>query len=832
VIEVDKKRLEAFENTWQNEPGWCGFFTVVNNQPLGKRFMLTSMTFFFLAGVLALLMRIQLAIPDNEMMDPRFYNQLFTMHGSTMMFLFAVPFMEGLALYILPLILGSRDVSFPRLSAFSYWTYLFGGIFFFVSFFIGQAPDAGWFAYTPLSGPKYSTIGIDFWVLGLAMVEVSGIGTGIELAVTILKMRARGMSINKMPLYVWTILVIAIMIVFAFTVLLVATLLLELDRMLEMKFFNTDFGGNSLLWQHLFWFFGHPEVYIMFLPATGLISTIVATFARRAVVGYTLVAMAIVVTGFVSFGLWVHHMFATGLPELATAFFTASSLIIAVASGTQVFAWIATIWGTKPQFKVPLLYFLGFMFNFVLGGLTGVMVAVASFDWQVHDTYFVVAHFHYVLIGGVVFPTFGGLAYYLPKITGRMLNQRIGNWSFWLTFFGFNITFFPMHIMGFMGMPRRIYTYPQELGLGDLNMLSTVGAFILGLGGVLFLVDFLYSLKKGDAAGNNPWGARSLEWGLSSPPPIYGYLTPPNYRDQDGQYIETSEPPSRLQSALMAGPVDWRATPVTSVIRAEEEGVQWLPGPTWVPFLSAVILLVVMLATLLKLYLLSGISFIFFAGMVVYWLWPNHPEHIQQEAIALEEKTGVSFRPAGTASTVWWGMVGVITVLATALGALYFSYFYLWLQAKSWPQDNLGLPAMAPVLIALGLLLLSALPMNWGHMRICADRRKWVIPSLLLSFVLGCTSFIILFFEMITLPFPPTLNAFTSAFYVIYWVILLYMIVGIGFVLSILVRLSVEKMIQLNPLVLHSQLTRMYWNALLVMSISFWAVLYLAVIII
>jgi cytochrome c oxidase subunit I+III len=828
AIEVDEKKLRAFENTWQNQGGIAGWFTVVNNQPLGKRFMATAMIFFFMGGILALLMRLQLAIPDNEMMDPRTYNQFFTIHGSTMMFLFAVPFMEGLALYLLPLMLGSRDVSFPRLSAFSYWTFLFGGIFFYASFFSGNAPDAGWFAYTPLSGPKYSTIGIDFWILGLAMVEISGLGTGIELAVTILKMRAKGMTINKMPLFAWTILVISLMIIFAFTVLLVATMLLEMDRMLGTKFFNVHFGGNSLLWQHLFWFFGHPEVYIMFLPATGIISTIVATFARRAIVGYTLVAMAVVVTGFVSFGLWVHHMFATGLPELANAFFTASSLIIAVASGVQIFAWIATIWGSKPAFKVPFLYFLGFMFNFVAGGLTGVMVAVASFDWQVHDTYFVVAHFHYVLIGGVLFPVFAGLAYYLPKITGRLLNERLGKWAFWLTFMGFNLTFFPMHIMGLWGMPRRVYTYSAELGLGELNMLSTVGAFILGAGAVIFLIDFIYSLIKGAPAGNNPWQARSLEWTLPSPPPIYGYVTPPNYHEQDGQFIAQNLPPSRVQTALNAGPIGWRATPITSALKAEVEAVQWLPGPSWEPFLSALALLIVMLGMLMKLYLLSAVAFIFFAGLIIYWVWPNQMPHIQQAAIELEEFTGVTFRPDGSKSTIWWGMLGLITVLTTALGALYFTYFYLWLQSESWPQQGLSVPGMNWFVLSGILLITSLIPAYWNLREVRSGRGKHVFLASLLTFTLGTTAMGILIYDVFALPFSPAENAYASCFYVIYWMFLAILITGLGMWLAILARIGTEKEVLLTSFLLQIQLAWMYWLFATVAAVTVWGVLYLA----
>lgn len=821
-VEVDEKKLTAFEKTWQSGESFWSFFKVVNNQPLGKRFMATAMVFFAMGGVLALLMRLQLAVPDNTLLGPHTYNQFFTVHGSTMMFLFSVPFLEGLALYLLPMMIGSRDVAFPRLSAFSYWLYLFGGTFFYISFFTGEAPDAGWFAYTPLSGPKYSDLGVDFWVLGLALVEISGIATGIELGVTVLKMRARGMSLNRIPLFAWTILVISFMIVFAFTVLLMATSMLEMDRMLGTKFFNTDFGGSSLLWQHLFWFFGHPEVYIMFLPATGIISSIVATFAKRPIKGYTLVALAIVLTGFVSFGLWVHHMFATGLPELANAFFTGASLIIAVASGIQVFAWIATLWGRNPVFRVPFLYFIGFLVNFVAGGVTGVMVAVVPFDLQVHDTYFVVAHFHYVLIGGVLFPIFGGLAYWLPKITGKMLNEKIGKLSFWLTFIGFNITFFPMHFMGFEGLPRRVYTYPSELGLGDLNLLSTIGAFTLGLGAIVFFYDFIWSLRKGKEAGNNPWDSTSLEWSLSSPPPIYGFLTPPSYP------LEEKKPPTRVEQALTAGPLGWRATPVTNTLTGEIEGVQWLPGPTWMPFLSAVTLLFTFLGLLLKLYLLSIVTFVIFAGMIIQWLWPSLPKELQKEIFELEEITGVTTSPTGNKSPLWWGILGLIVVMVMGMGSLFFSYFYLWLYSNRWPQDNSVVPDMKLFLVGLGLLIMSAPLIYWIKREIKKKKARYIFIAALLSFILGTSSFAIFFFDMLEIPFSPGENAYSSAFYCIYWLLMAFVLSGVGIILSIMVRIGTEKYIEFPDFLLHAQVTNMYWLCVTALAIATFLVLYIA----
>jgi cytochrome c oxidase subunit I+III len=824
----DKNQIIAFEETWQSPKGLKGFISTVNNQPLGKRFMTTAMFFFLFGGILALLIRIQLAIPDNQFVGPHFFNQLFTLHGSIMMFLFSVPFMEGLALYILPLMLGSRDVAFPRLSAFSYWTYLFGGTIFFMSFIIGEAPDSGWFSYTPLSGPKFSGLGIDFWVLGLALVEVSGIATGIELAVTILKLRARGMPLNRLPLFVWAILVITLMIVFAFTVLLMATTMLEMDRLIDTKFFNNDYGGSALLWQHLFWFFGHPEVYIMFLPATGIVSTVLATFARRPIRGYLLVALAIVITGFVSFGLWVHHMFATGLPELATAFFTAASLIIATASGIQVFAWIATIWGSRPQYKTPFLFMLGFLIIFVIGGLTGVMVAIVPFDLQVHDTYFIVAHFHYVLIGGVVFPVFGGLAYWLPKITGKMLSETLGKWSFWLTFTGFNITFFPMHFMGFLGLPRRVYTYPRSLHLGDMNMVSTIGSFILALGFLVFIFNFFRSLKKGALAGNNPWEAHSIEWTLTSPPPIYGFLTPPHYHGENGLYVEEPAPEDEIQHALNAAPVGWRATPVTSAINGEIQAIQWLPGSTYMPFMAALALSIFFIGLLLKLYLMSVVFIVFFAGLVVQWVWPNQSIEVQEDALLMEKKFGITLRPTGSKSTLWWGMLGLTIVLAMALGSFLFSYFYLWLYSAHWPQEKLPVPSMKLFLMATTLVTISWAGTYWSKREIQKDTQRFVFISLLISFFTVIGALGIYFYDLSQIPFSYTQNAYGSIFFGIYWLLISYVIVGAATILGLLVRLFTEKKIFLHPLLLQAQICSMLANFIILAALMVWVTLFLA----
>jgi cytochrome c oxidase subunit 1 len=614
-----ERRLTA---TWSRPPGLIGWLSVVNHTEIGKRYLFTAFVFFALGGLEALLMRIQLSRPENQFLGPDLYNQIFTVHGSTMMFLFAVPIMEGIGLYFVPLMIGTRNVAFPRLNAYSYWVYLIGGLLLYGAFFLNTGPDAGWFSYTPLAGPQFSPgKRVDVWAQLITFTELSGLAAAVNMITTIFKQRAPGMSLNRIPLFVWSQLVTSFMVVFAMPAVMVASSLLAMDRLIATHFFNAAEGGDALLWQHLFWFFGHPEVYIIFIPALGMVSTILPTFTRRPVFGYMALVLSLVATGFIGFGLWVHHMFATGLPQLGASFFTAASMMIAIPSGVQIFCWLATLCTGKPRFATPLLFVAGFVAIFVMGGLTGVMLASVPLDLQVHDTFFVVAHFHYVLIGGAVFPLLGALHYWMPKITGRMMSEAAGKWCFWLLFIGFNLTFFPMHILGLHGMPRRVYTYPAGLGWTQMNQLATVGSGILGIGVAVFVGNFLWSRRHGRPAGDNPWGASTLEWDTASPPPPYNFPFLPTVRGREPLWTDDGMNPEN-RPVVVGLRTDRREVLVTNSLDASPDHRDILPGPTLVPLALALATAVGFIGVIFTPWAIP-VGLVLAGAVLVVWFWPR-----------------------------------------------------------------------------------------------------------------------------------------------------------------------------------------------------------------
>lgn len=616
---LDDAALESrLVQLWGTGPGLWAWITTVDHKLIGRRYVVTALCFLALGGFAALAMRLQLGSPDNKLIKPDLYDQLFTMHGSTMMFLFAVPVLETIAVYLVPLMIGTRNVAFPRLNAFGYWVYLFGGLMLWGAFLFNSGPDAGWFSYVPLASQEYDVANrSSFWAQMITYTELSGLAVAVEIIVTVFKMRAPGMTLDRIPLFVWAALVTAFMILFAMPAVMVCSTMLMLDPLLGFRFFDWKNGGDVLLWQHLFWFFGHPEVYFIFIPATGIVSAVIPALAQRKMFGHTAIVLSLIATGFLSFGLWVHHMFVTGLPRLGESFFTASSMAVSVPTGVQIFCWIATLWGGALRWRVPLLFVFGFIVNFVIGGLTGVMVASVPIDTQVHDTYFVVAHLHYVLIGGGVFPLIAGFYYWFPKAYGRMLNETLGRWNFWLAMIGFNVAFFPMHILGLMGMPRRIYTYQAEMGWGPLNLLSTIGAFIFAASFVVLLVNVIASLRRGEKAPDNPWDAGTLEWATTSPPPPQNFTRIPVVTDIEPLWANPQSLP-----AVEGLRIDRREVIVSTLVEAEPEVRESSPVPSIWPFLAAMVTSVTLLGSVFTARSIEW-GAIPIAIVFIGWFWPK-----------------------------------------------------------------------------------------------------------------------------------------------------------------------------------------------------------------
>jgi cytochrome c oxidase subunit 1/cytochrome c oxidase subunit I+III len=511
--------------------GLLRWIASVDHKQIGIMYLIASLVFLVVGGLEAVLMRLQLARPNANVLSPEAYNQLFTMHGTTMIFLALMPMLIGFGNYIVPLMIGAHDMAFPRLNAFGLWTLVFGGLLLYYSFLDGGAPDAGWFAYAPLSDLEYtSTNGVNYWALSLLITGIGSVTGAINFIVTILTMRAPGLTMRRLPLFVWMMLVTSFILLFAMPLLNAGLVMLLADRLLEARFFVRE--GSPVLWQHVFWAFGHPEVYILILPAFGMISEIIPVFSRKPIFGYEFVAGSTIAIGFLSFGVWAHHMFATGLGFGFNAFTAAATMLISVPTGIKIFSWIATMWGGKLRFTTAMLFAVAFLITFTIGGITGVTFAIVPTDWQTTDTYYVVAHLHYVFVLGTQYAVFAAVYYWFPKMTGRMLSETWGKWHFWLNLVGSNVTFFVQHFLGLMGMPRRVYTYPDLPGWGLLNMISSVGSVISAIAILIFILNIIISLRRGQAAGNNPWDAWTLEWATTSPPPPHNFDELPPIRSR------------------------------------------------------------------------------------------------------------------------------------------------------------------------------------------------------------------------------------------------------------------------------------------------------------
>ena len=706
------EEFERLRNAWE-PPGGIGIITEVNNIFIGLFYIGAAFLFFLLAGILGLLIRVQLAVPDGALLSDQIYNQVFTVHGTAMMFLFAVPMVEAIAVYLLPSVLGARDLPFPRLSAYAFWAYAIGGVCFFLSLVWRVAPDGGWFMYPPLTSAEYSPgLNADFWLLGIGFIEISAIAGAIEIAIGVLRTRPPGMTLDRMPIYAWAMLIFAGMIIFAFPAVILATTMLELERAFGMPFFIAERGGDPVLWQHLFWFFGHPEVYIIFIPATGMVSMIVPTVAQTPLVGYRLVVLALVATGYLSMGLWVHHMFTVGLPPISLSFFSAASAAVAIPSGIQVFAWIATIAAGRLRLTVPALFILGFLMVFTIGGLTGVMVALAPYDQQAHDTYFVVAHLHYVLIGGMVFPLFAAFYYWAPTVSRRLLSEKLGRWTFALLFIGVNLAFFPMHIAGLLGMPRRVSTYPAGLGWEWSNLVATIGAFVFAAAVLVFIIDLLRNFRPSvDHDPGNIWNAGTLEWAgnglynLRSIPVVtsrYPLWTRPSLVQeiQDGAWY--------LPGTATGG----RETLVTSVVEARPHYLVQLPGPGWAHVIAAVFTAAFFIILVFKLIAPALACGVIAIAAILVWMWQIDPG--PGEPVDIGGGLTVPVNVAGPSSHSWWATVTLILVIATYFVCLVFSFFYYWLvNLGEWPPAGTPLPpfewpAAAAVLYVLASLMMMA----------------------------------------------------------------------------------------------------------------------------
>ncbi len=698
------RQLDA---VWRTPPGF-GRLAAVNHSVIGRRFIVTAFFFFAVGGVLAMLIRAQLATPRSAFLGPEVYNQIFTMHGTVMMFLFAIPLFEGLAMYLLPKMLGARDMAFPRLSAYGYWCYLFGGSILLLALFFGVAPDSGWFMYTPLSSSAYTPgINADVWLLGITFVEISALSAAIEIIVSILKVRAPGMSLERMPIMAWYLLVTAFMMLFGFPPLILGSILLELERAFDLPFFDPTRGGDPLLWQHLFWLFGHPEVYIIFLPAAGVVSTVLPVLARREIVGYTWIVVSVVALAFLSFGLWVHHMFTVGIPHLALAFFSAASTAVAVPTAVQIFAWIATLLAGRPQLKLPMLYLLGFFSVFVVGGLTGVMLAVVPFNWQVHDTHFVVAHLHYVLVGGFVFPMLAAAYYWLPHFTGRAPRHSLGIAAFWLIFAGFNLTFLAMHWTGLMGMPRRVYTYGADTGWEWLNLVSSAGGFLMAMGFALFAADMVLQWRFGRRAERNPWRATTLEWATAMPPPTYNFASLPsvahraplaNARDLGAQLAAG-------RGYLGFVRHGWLETLGVEMTSGRIEQVVRLPAPTHLPLLSAILTGVFFAAMLFKLYVVAIAGALLAVGSLLLWTGTGGDRR-DRGPLPVGQGEQALLHPESPKAPSLGAMILTLVADGTAFASLAFGLLFLWVVAPNWPPPTLVEPGIvASVLVVAGLVL-------------------------------------------------------------------------------------------------------------------------------
>lgn len=793
--EVQRAQEERLLEVWRTPTSWR-YWSAVNNSVVGLWYTVTACAFFLFGGVLALLMRMQLAVPNNDFVSADLYNQIFTMHGTVMMFLFAVPILEAISILLLPQMTGARDLPFPRLSAYGFWCFLIGGVFVCGSIFFNAAPKGGWFMYPPLTSSYQDGIGADIWLLGLSFIEIASIAAAVELIVGVLKCRAPGMRINMIPLYGWYILVVAGMILFAFPPLIAGDILLELERAFDWPFFDASRGGDAMLWQHLFWIFGHPEVYIVFLPSVALIAMIVPTFARVPIVGYGWVVLAAVGTGFLSFGLWVHHMFTTGLPGISLGIFSAASQAVAIPTGIQLFCFLATLIIGRVARSVCLLFIFGGLATFIIGGLTGVMVAVVPFDFQAHDSYFIVGHLHYVLVGGTIFPIVAGFYYFYPLVTAKQLSERLGRIAFWLMLIGFNVGFMPMHWSGLLGMPRRVFTYPDHLGFNVLNLISTIGAFLLAAGFLVFLWDVLRPKAKQPYSERNPWKAGTLEWlarmpnlpwGIRSIPEIdsrYPLWDQPNFVrdvDQGRFYLPDAEE-------------GYRETLLTSIIDARPEQCFRVPGPSFLPLTSAVATSGVFIFGTYHWWGLAAISGAVATGLILVWLWTGTAPIPEKPTKEVGLGVSLPLYVSGVGAVGWWAMFITMLGNITAFMALVFGYFFYWTIHEEFPPEELPGPGAGWLavggLLILGGWICTLLARRWNRL----DRGTWFYGALFAGVVCSIAGGAALVAGPWRSGLDPTVHAYPAIVWVLVGWTVLHTALGIVMQLYTLARRAAGRM--------------------------------------
>src|SRR5579862_2817337 len=647
-------RLPRFMKRPKDTDGIVGWITTIDHKRIGILYGVTAFIFFLVGGIEALLIRLQLATPNGKILTAQVYNQVFTTHGTTMVFLVIMPMSAAFFNYLVPLQIGARDVAFPRLNAFSYWMFLLGGLFLYSSILLGGMPNGGWFGYAPNTSITYSPgHNIDFWLFGLLILGIGSTASAANLIVTTINMRAPGMRLLRMPIFTWMALVANFLLLFAMPVITIALFLLMFDRQWGTHFFDPLAGGDPVLWQQLFWIFGHPEVYILVLPAMGIVSEIMPVFSRKPLFGYPVMVFSGVAIGFMGWGVWVHHMFAVGLGPVATSAFSVSTMLIAVPTGVKIFNWLGTLWGGSLRFRTPLLFAIGFVVMFTIGGLSGVTHALVPADRQQTDTYYIVAHFHYVLFGGSILGLFGGIYYWYPKVFGRQLDERLGKWQFWVTLIGFNVTFGPMHILGLQGMPRRIYTYVSNMGWNVLNMVSTIGAFTIAAGTLIFIYNVWKTHQEGVAAPDDPWDARTLEWITPNPTPAYNYVEVPIVTHQDDFWHRkyTEDETGRLKKVAPSSDFIQRHATADDHIH--------MPSPSYWPLVAAFGAPIIAYGLVYKIYAVSGAGILVLLSGIYAWATepstePPDPDDEADEAHALPAAAA----PAGELAAVGGGSGG------------------------------------------------------------------------------------------------------------------------------------------------------------------------------